>query len=82
VVSRTAAIAEGYYLRDIENCRLVPPGDAAAFERALLGLLGNPEGAAAMGTRARETAERHLSWDRYVDSVATLVLEAAESRRR
>ena len=82
VVSRTAAIAEGYHLRDIENCRLVAPGDALAFERALLELLANPEGAAAMGTRARQTAERHLSWDRYVDSIATLVLKAAESRRR
>jgi len=77
VVTRTAAIAEGYRLADGENCRLVPPGDAPAFERAILELLGDPEGAAAMGARARETAERHLSWDRYVDSLHQLLAAAA-----
>ena len=34
VVSRTAAIAAGYELEDGVNCRLVEPGDGAAFERA------------------------------------------------
>jgi len=36
VVSRTAAIADGYELEDGVNCRLVEPGDGQAFERALL----------------------------------------------
>jgi len=82
VVSRTAAIAEGYRLADGENCRLVPPGDAPAFERAVLELLGDPERAAAMGARARETAERHLSWDRYADSLHELLAAAALRRAR
>ena len=37
VVSRTAAIAHGYHLEDGSNCRLVPPGDAAALEDAVVG---------------------------------------------
>ena len=36
VVSRTAAIADGYELEDGVNCRLVEPGDEQAFERAVL----------------------------------------------
>ena len=48
VVSRTAAIAEGYGLEDGENCRLVPPGDGrrsrtrsrAARRRAAASVMG------------------------------------------
>ena len=54
VVSRTEAIARGYGLVQGENCRLVPPGDAEALERALVGLLRDEAAAAAMGVRARE----------------------------
>jgi glycosyltransferase involved in cell wall biosynthesis len=77
VVSHTAAIAEGYELEDGQNVRLVPPGDSAAFEHALLDLLEDRQAAAAMGARARETAERHLSWRRYVDALRELLAEAA-----
>ena len=74
VVSRTAAIADGYHLVDGENCRLAPPGDTDAFERALGELLRDGD---AIGARARETVERHLSWERYVDSLHGLLTEAA-----
>ena len=67
VVSRTDAIATGYQLEDRVNCRLVEPGDAAAFEAALLDTLGS--GGDALGARARETAERHLSWERYTSAL-------------
>jgi glycosyltransferase involved in cell wall biosynthesis len=77
VVSRTSAIAAGYHLADGENCRLVAPGDAPAFERALLDLLEDSEAAAALGARARETAERHLSWERYVATLHDLLSETA-----
>jgi glycosyltransferase involved in cell wall biosynthesis len=80
VVSRTSAISDGYHLVDGENCRLAPPGDAEAFERAMLELLRDGE---AVGAHARETVVRHLSWDRYVDSLHGLLTQAAlpHSRR-
>ena len=81
VVSRTAAIAQGYGLEDSHNVRMVPPGDAAAFEQALLDLLGDPERAAALGARARETVERRLSWRRYVDALHDLLTEGAKGAR-
>jgi glycosyltransferase involved in cell wall biosynthesis len=73
VVSRTDAIATGYRLEDGVNCRLVPPGDAAALERALLELLAGADAATALGTRARETVERSLSWERYTNALWELL---------
>jgi glycosyltransferase involved in cell wall biosynthesis len=67
VVSRTDAIADGYGLEDCVNCRLVPPGDADAFERGLLELVSDPSAATALGAHARETVVRDFSWDRYAD---------------
>jgi glycosyltransferase involved in cell wall biosynthesis len=69
VVSRTDAIAEGYELEDGVNCRLVEPGDADALEHAVLETLTRAEAAASLGTNARETAERSLSWERYTDAL-------------
>ena len=80
VVTRTAAIAGGYGLVDGETCRLVPPGDDAAFERALRDLLDRPEEAAALGARAREHVVRELGWERYVDALETIIREAAVRR--
>ncbi|MFY9578111.1 MAG: glycosyltransferase family 4 protein, partial [Gaiellaceae bacterium] len=39
VVSRTEAIAQGYELEDGVNCRLVPPGDVDALERAVVDVI-------------------------------------------
>ena len=79
VVSETAAIARGYGLEDGVNCRLVPPGDVGALEHAVSSLLADGYLAAALGLRARETVERHLSWDRYVDTIRELLAAAAGS---
>ena len=66
VVSRTDAISQGYGLQDGVNCRLVEPGDADAFERALLDTLADSR---SLGSRARETIERDFSWQRYTDTL-------------
>jgi glycosyltransferase involved in cell wall biosynthesis len=79
VVSRTAAIAEGYNLEDGVNVRLVAPGDEVAFAGALQELLADEDSAAALGRRARESVERDLGWDRYVDRMAD-VLRGARSQ--
>jgi glycosyltransferase involved in cell wall biosynthesis len=73
VVSRTDAIAAGYELEDGVNCRLVPPGDEAAFERALLETLAGADAATARGIRARETVERSLTWERYTNALWDLL---------
>jgi len=77
VVSRTAAIARGYDLEDGMNVRLVPPGDLDALEGAVVELLSDDERAAALGARARETVERHLTWQRYAGAIQELLLSAA-----
>jgi glycosyltransferase involved in cell wall biosynthesis len=78
VVTRTAAIARGYQLEDGLNCRLVAPGAPAALEHAVSDLLSDEERAAAVGARARETVERHLTWQRYADAIRELLLAACD----
>ncbi len=74
VASRTDAIAEGYGLADGVNCRLIEPGDADAFERALLETLSD---ARSLGSRARETVERDYTWKRYTDTLWEIVCAAS-----
>jgi glycosyltransferase involved in cell wall biosynthesis len=79
VVSRTDAIARGYGLEDRVNCRLVEPGDPAAFERALLETLTGGEASVSLGIRARENVEREFSWERYTGTLWE-ILSAASTR--
>ena len=76
VVTRTKAIETGYGLVDGENCRLVAPGDDMGFERALTGVLRDEFHARALGTSARTTVERELTWDRYVCRIEELLRDA------
>lgn len=77
VVSRTKAIASGYGLVDGENCRLVEPGDAPGFQRALGDVLRDEWQARALGGKARHTVEEALSWTRYVDRMEALLTSVA-----
>jgi glycosyltransferase involved in cell wall biosynthesis len=78
VVTRTAAIAHGYHLDDGVNCRLVPPGDLAALEHAVVGALDDRWLAAGLGLRARETVERYLTWPMYANEIRHLLVDAAD----
>jgi glycosyltransferase involved in cell wall biosynthesis len=82
VVTRTAAIARGYHLEDGANCRLVPPGDLAALEQAVAGALDDRWLAAGLGLRARETAERNLTWSAYANDIRRLLVDAADRTNR
>jgi glycosyltransferase involved in cell wall biosynthesis len=73
VVSRTAAVADGYELEDRVNCRLVEPGDERVFEQALLETLTGAEAAASLGRRARQTVERSFSWERFTEALWQVV---------
>jgi glycosyltransferase involved in cell wall biosynthesis len=75
VVSKTAAVSDGYELEDGVNCRLVPPGDTAAFERALDEETG-ADAVSSIGIRARETVERGFSWERYTNALWEIVRSA------
>ena len=79
VVTRTAAIARGYHLEDGANCRLVAPGDLAALEQAVTGVLDDPALAAGLRLQGRETVERHLTWARYANEMHQLLVDAAAS---
>ncbi len=81
VVTRTQAIATGYGLVDGENCRLVAPEDETAFERAVGAVLGDEFHARALGSSARTTVERALTWERYVDRIEELLRDAASAPR-
>jgi glycosyltransferase involved in cell wall biosynthesis len=78
VVTHTAAIARGYHLEDGANCRLVSPGDLAALEQAVTGVLDDPALAAGLGLQGRETVERHLTWARYANEMRQLLVDAAD----
>ncbi len=82
VVSRTAAIAEGYELDDGVNCRLVEPGSLKAFERAVLETLTGADAAVSLGIRARETIERSFSWERYTGALWDILCAAARAAPR
>ena len=77
VVSRTDAIADGYGLEDRVNCRLVEPGDGAAFEQALLETVAGAEASVSLGIRARELVERNFSWERYTNALWEILLAAS-----
>jgi glycosyltransferase involved in cell wall biosynthesis len=76
VVSRTEAISHGYDLEDGVNCRLVPPGDAEALERAVAETATDADAARSLGIRARETVERSFSWERYTDALWSILRAA------
>jgi glycosyltransferase involved in cell wall biosynthesis len=80
VATRTAAIATGYGLEDGGNVRLVAPGDALGFGRALAEVLGEDDQAQALGARARATVESGLTWERYVGRLEEVLLVASERR--
>jgi glycosyltransferase involved in cell wall biosynthesis len=79
VVSRTDAIATGYGLEDGVNCRLVTPGDVAAFERAVLETVAGADAAVSLGLRARELIERNFSWERYTNTLWEILSVAASA---
>lgn len=70
VASRLPGITD-VVISDGVNGLLVPPGDAAALERALLYLLENPGRAQELGRKARVTVEERYS----ITQVAFRVLE-------
>jgi glycosyltransferase involved in cell wall biosynthesis len=64
------------FLRDGENARLVPPGDAFALSSALQQLLAEPTRAEQLARAAYAEAPRY-SWDARAQALRTLLEEVA-----
>lgn len=60
-------------IRDGENGLLVPPGDSAAWRKAITYLLDNPEVAERMGRVGRQDMERDMSLKRWVANIAQTI---------
>lgn len=58
-------------VRDEHDVLLVPPGDPEAIVQALVRLAREPDRAAEIGKRARETAVRETSWDARAGALLT-----------
>lgn len=69
IVSRTRAIADGYGLRDGENCLLTPPGDAAA----LAGAIGRLASDVALVRRLGDAAARHVRQHHSIQHLAAAI---------
>ena len=68
-------------IRDGETGLIVPPGDAAALERALRALMADPAKARAMAERARQEVSTRYSIDRLADSTLAAYEKALAGSR-
>lgn len=76
VVSRTAAIREGYGLADGENCLLVPPGDAGALAGAMAHLRTDRDLAARLGANAAAHVRGAYTIEHLAETLDRLLREA------
>jgi len=76
IVSRTAAVREGYGLADGENCLLVPPGDGAALAEAMERLRNDRDLAARLGAEAASHVRRRFTVAHLADALDRLLREA------
>jgi glycosyltransferase involved in cell wall biosynthesis len=68
----TAVSGSRELILEEETGMLVPPNDPAALAEAVTRMLDDPQGARAMGARARDRVRREFSMDRMVDSTHAL----------
>ncbi len=71
VVSNSRGVRD--YLRDGENCLVVPCGDPAALRAAVARLTSDPELRVRLGRGARAYAEKELSQERHAQKLADAI---------
>jgi glycosyltransferase involved in cell wall biosynthesis len=67
IATQVGAIPE--VVKDGETGILVPPEDPSALANAVSDLLDHPRVMKDMGTRGRERAEKHFTWDKVAQRV-------------
>lgn len=80
VLTRGRGLWDPRILVDGENCLLVPPGDAAAWTRALERLSKDPELRTRIGAAARKTAVENFTLEHLNDSAEALVRHAQDDK--
>ncbi|WP_316977608.1 glycosyltransferase family 4 protein [Shumkonia mesophila] len=85
VLSRNKGLWTPEYLKDGENCLLIPPGDPAALRAAVESLRDDRALAARIGTAGRKTVDDHFTIEAMNRSMVPLVQRGlaarAEARR-
>jgi glycosyltransferase involved in cell wall biosynthesis len=79
VASRVGGIPE--FVEHGRTGYCVEPRNPAAMATAIIALLENPEKLRAMGSEGREVAERKLSLDAHVETIAQLFEQLRASRK-
>jgi glycosyltransferase involved in cell wall biosynthesis len=74
VLTKTSGWWGETFLRDGDNCLVVPPGDPAALRAAIARLAAAPGDCARLGARARETVVAHFSETRMVKRLDELIV--------
>ncbi len=73
IVSNYKGLFDREFLRDRENCLLMPPNDPLALQQALNQLCHDEEFRVRIGAAALQTARKHFGMRRLEDRVAALV---------
>lgn len=74
ILSKTTGLWSRTLMRHMENCCLVPPGDAPALRKAIGLLSADPALCARLGESARRTVEEHFSSNLMAERIGTILL--------
>ena len=70
IVTRNAYIED--FVKDGDNCLLVPPGDSEAMRQKIRYLLDHPDKASDLGIRAREWVLERFTVEHYVSKILSV----------
>lgn len=79
ITTRTAGQKD--VIRDGVNGLYVAPGDVGGLREAILRVLGDPTGSAALGAAARRTVEERMTLGHWVERLTDAILLVAAQRR-
>jgi len=75
IVSRTAAIQDGYHFVPGEECLMVPPEDRVQLRLAIKALLADPDRCLDMGRKAAKRIEQEYTIDKFASGLVRIFEE-------